>query len=265
VSARFVVVSDRVDVRDSLSTLLSESGYAVVAEGASVEEAIAKAARDRPDVILLDREVPDVAALVSDDVAVVILAAPKPTVTHVERGEPRDPPELHLPQLTLAQGAARKVRLVQPDGGTVDPGTREALAGLGAAFAELGWPYQEQDDVPVLLSELEGPAGRWTFYAHVSSEHDVVVFYSVCPVIVPEERRVDAADFLTWVNHGLAHGNFELDFESGDVRFKTVMPLEGSRISADVVRNLVRANGIAVETYLDDLSALASGKLARSG
>jgi CheY-like chemotaxis protein len=264
VSARFVVVGAHAEVRESFSTLLAESGYSVLAEAASVREAIAAAQRERPDVILIDREVPDVEALVSDDIAVVVIAGPMPTLDY-EGAERVDAPELRLRQLALASGPGRRVRLVPDDGAR--PASKDdsaVLVALKDAFSQLGWPYVEQQGLPVLLSELEGPLGRWTFYARVAAEHGVVGFYSICPERVPEERRVDAADFLTWVNHGLAQGNFELDFDNGEVRFKTVMPITGHEIDLEIVRRLVRANGLAVETYLEDIKALASGQLSRT-
>jgi CheY-like chemotaxis protein len=264
-SARFVVVSARADVRESFSVLLGESGYAVLAEAPTVADAIAAAKRERPDVILLDREVPDLEALVSDDVAVVVLAAPMPTVAYDESAEPVDASNLRLPALTLAAGAGRNVRLV-PDVGVWQDSRDDAVVfrALKNAFTELGWPYVEQQGLPVLLSELEGPLGRWPFYARVAADHGVVCFYSVCPVRVPDEWRVDAADYLTWVNHGLAHGNFELDFETGEVKFKTVMPIQGDEVDREVVRGVVRANGLALERYLEDITALASGQLSRT-
>jgi hypothetical protein len=264
-SARFVVVGAHAEVRESFSTLLADSGYSVLAEAASVREAIDAAKRERPDVILIDREVPDVEALVSNDTAVVVLATPMPTLDYEEGAAPVDAPELRLRQLALAAGPGRRVRLVPDDGGR--PASEDDSAVLGAlkdAFSELGWPYVEQQGLPVLLSELEGPLGCWPFYARVAAEHGIVGFYSICPERVPEERRVDAADFLTWVNHGLAQGNFELDFEDGEVRFKTVMPIAGKEIDHEVVRRLVRANGLAMETYLEDIKALVSGQLSRT-
>jgi CheY-like chemotaxis protein len=266
VSARFVVVGAHAEVRESFSTLLADSGYTVLAEAPSVREAIAAAKRERPDVILIDREVPDVEALVSDDTAVVVLAAPMSTLDYEEGAEPVDAPELRLRQVALAAGPGRRVRLVPDDGGR--PASEDdsaVLVALKDAFSALGWSYVEQQGLPVLLSELEGPLGRWPFYARVAAEHGIVGFYSICPERVPEERRVDAADFLTWVNHGLAHGNFELDFENGEVRFKTVMPIAGHEVDLEVVRRLVRANGLAMETYLEDIKALASGQLSRTG
>jgi hypothetical protein len=131
--------------------------------------------------------------------------------------------------------------------------------GLKKVFSDYRWPFSEVPGMPVLLSELSGPLGSWTFYAQIVEEQDLIVFYSVCPLTVPEPRRVEVADFLTRANYGLALGNFELDFEDGEIRYKTVLEVEGGRISPDLVKRLVKANGLAMETYLPGIGAVVTG------
>ena len=43
----------------------------------------------------------------------------------------------------------------------------------------------------------------------------------------PEEMRVPMAEFLTRANYGLRIGNFEMDFEDGEVRYKSSVDFEG--------------------------------------
>lgn len=50
---------------------------------------------------------------------------------------------------------------------------------------------------------------------------EIGIFYSVLPQFVPEERRREVAEFLMRANHGLVVGNFEMSFDSGEVRYKT--------------------------------------------
>jgi hypothetical protein len=138
-------------------------------------------------------------------------------------------------------------------------GDRSLYGELKRVFAENGWPYAEVDGTPVLVSELSGPAGRWHFYAQALEERGLVLLYSIAPEPIPEERRLDVSEFLTRANYGLADGNFELDFDDGEVRFKTVLHAGGEELDSLVLRRLVRANGIALETYLPTIAALIAG------
>jgi hypothetical protein len=93
---------------------------------------------------------------------------------------------------------------------------------------------------------------------------NVVLLFSVCPLRVPRERRGEASLFLTHANHGLVAGNFELDLEDGEIRYKTVLQLHEGRIDRPTLKRAVRANGLAMETYLPGIGAVITGASARS-
>jgi hypothetical protein len=138
----------------------------------------------------------------------------------------------------------------------VDPDGQGTLLGeLKRVFVENGWPYSEVSGAPVLLSELSGPEGSWDFYAHAVEEKDLVLLYSIAPHRVPLERRLEVSEFLTRANHGLADGNFELDFDDGEVRFKSVLHVP-SELDGLLVKRVVRLNGTALETYLPSIAEL---------
>jgi hypothetical protein len=146
--------------------------------------------------------------------------------------------------------------------GTVSSG--EPIAGslltdLRALFRENGWPFSDVRGAPVLFSELSGTLGRWKFYAQVVEEQDLILLYSVCPFRVPEERRAEVSEFLTRANYGLAAGNFELDFADGEVRYKTALQRHVDGLDAATLKRAVRANGIAMETYLPGVGAVITG------
>ena len=133
------------------------------------------------------------------------------------------------------------------------------LADLRTLFRENGWPFSDVRGAPVLFSELSGMLGRWKFYAQVVEEHDLILLYSVCPFRVPEERRSEVSEFLTRANYGLAAGNFELDFADGEVRYKTALQRHVDGLDAAALKRVVRANGIAMETYLPGIGAVITG------
>jgi len=139
-----------------------------------------------------------------------------------------------------------------------EPNGQQTLLGeLKRVFVENGWPYSEVAGAPVLLSELSGPEGSWDFYAQAVEEKDLVLLYSIAPRRVPAERRLEVSEFLTRANHGLADGNFELDFEDGEVRFKSVLHVP-EELDGLLVKRVVRLNGTALETYLPSIAALIS-------
>lgn len=134
------------------------------------------------------------------------------------------------------------------------------LDGLKRAFADNEWPYTEVRGVPVLVGEFSGPAGGWSFYAQAVADKGLILLYSICPHRAPEPRRAAVAELLTRANYGLAAGNFELDFEDGEIRCKSVLHTQGDGVDAGTLKRLVRANGIAMETYLPEIAAVVGAK-----
>jgi hypothetical protein len=261
-SARVLVAGEDAELRARLRDRLSASGLVVAAEATTVDELVAAVKRERQDLVLHDPELTSLNALVPE-AAVVVLAPELPTVVYEDRALLVDRSgELRLPGLKLSRSRGRPKLRVR---GHVEPDPRdEALVtALAEAFAALDWPCSRPESLPVLLGELEGPLGRWPFYVQAAAALGVVAFVSVCPLRVKAELRLDVAGFLANVNRDLAHGAFELDANDGEVRFKTLLPVEDAPIGTGLVRRLVRANGIAVESVLPELRAVATGRLAR--
>jgi predicted RNA-binding Zn-ribbon protein involved in translation (DUF1610 family) len=141
----------------------------------------------------------------------------------------------------------------------------ESLLGeLKERFEENDWPYSEVLGLPVLVSDFAGPLGYWKFYAQVVDAQNVVLLFSVCPLRVPSDRRSEASLFLTHANHGLVAGNFELDLADGEIRYKTVLQIHDDGIDPATLKNAVRANGLAMETYLPGIGAVITGASART-
>jgi hypothetical protein len=130
---------------------------------------------------------------------------------------------------------------------------------LKAVFTEEGLSFSEIQPLPVLLTELDTPSGTWKLYAHAVEERELILLYSICPLTVPPEKRAEMASFLTRANYGLALGNFELDFEDGEIRYKTSLTVESGDVSPTLVRRLAQVNGLAMERYLPSIAAVVTG------
>ena len=117
-------------------------------------------------------------------------------------------------------------------------------------FEESNWAYVREDEEPTLQSAFQGDNGEWSCYAFPDEEQQRFTFYSVCPVQAPEDRLMTVAELITRVNYGLVMGNFELDFDDGEIRFKTSIDVEGDRLSLALVERMVMANVEMVDMYL---------------
>jgi len=85
--------------------------------------------------------------------------------------------------------------------------------------------------------------------------------YSICPIRAPEDKRPAVAEFLTRANYGLLIGNFEMDFEDGEIRYKTSIDVEGDRLSPALLRQLTYANVVTMDRYLPGIMSVIYGNV----
>jgi hypothetical protein len=130
------------------------------------------------------------------------------------------------------------------------------LSQLIRFFEDDGWRYEQISDLPALRTGFAGENGRWTCYAHAREAEHQVVFYSVLPVNVPPEKLSVVAEFVTRANYGMIVGNFELNYEDGEVRYKTSIDVGAGGLSLPLVRQLVYPNVATMDHYVPGLMAV---------
>lgn len=126
-------------------------------------------------------------------------------------------------------------------------------------FEEDDWHFQWVEGTPVLSMGFAGRNGKWVCYAQAREQQQQFVFYSVLPVNVPEERRPAVAEFITRANYGMIIGNFEMDFDDGEVRYKTSIDVEGASLIPPLIRQMVYANVLITDRYLPGMMSVIYG------
>ncbi|MEA5602728.1 YbjN domain-containing protein [Nostoc sp. UHCC 0252] len=124
------------------------------------------------------------------------------------------------------------------------------------------WPFVQLPGQPALQIPFQGENGRWNCYARARSEQNQFVFYSICPVNAPENKRLAVAEFLTRANCGMMIGNFELDFTDGEISYKTSIDVEGDRLSFALIQRVVYANVTMMDEYLPGILSVIYGNLS---
>lgn len=120
-------------------------------------------------------------------------------------------------------------------------------------FEEEKWPFVQLGEQTVLQLGFESETNEWNCYARIIEEDDQFAFYSLCPREAPAARRHAVAEYITRASYNLIMGSFEMDFEDGEVRFKTSIDVEGSQIDPALIRNVVYANVFIMDRYLPGL------------
>ena len=130
------------------------------------------------------------------------------------------------------------------------------LSQLVRFFEDDGWPFEQISDLPALHTGFSGENGKWTCYAHAREEVHQFVFYSLLPVNTPPDKLDAMAEFMTRANYGMIVGNFELNYEDGEVRYKTSIDIGDGDLSLLLVKQLVYPNVATMDLYLPGLMAV---------
>ncbi|MDO8969247.1 MAG: YbjN domain-containing protein [Saprospiraceae bacterium] len=121
------------------------------------------------------------------------------------------------------------------------------------------WSPEQIEDQPVLKMDFEGDNGKWTCLAFAYDERERLVFASVLPVDIPEEKRAVAAEYITRANFGMEIGNFEMDYSDGSVQFRTSVDIEGGELTPKMIQNLAYVNVTVTDQYLPGLVMVLEG------
>jgi len=136
------------------------------------------------------------------------------------------------------------------------PSSNTLLSQIINFFTEDDWSFTKLQGEPALRMVFQGENGAWTCYAKAREEQKQFLFYSLCPIETPEEKRSAIAHFLTRANYGMTIGNFELDFTDGEIRYKTSIDVEGDRLTPALIKNLVYTNVSMMDEYLPGIKAV---------
>ena len=126
-------------------------------------------------------------------------------------------------------------------------------------FQKDDWAVSIVEDRLILKTGFNGDHGEFSCYAQAREEQEQFVFYSIFPVKINQKDHLSVMEFITWANFGMIIGNFELDLNDGEVRYKTSIDLEGVEIQAGMLRNLVYANVLTMDKYFTGLMRVVYG------
>ena len=86
------------------------------------------------------------------------------------------------------------------------------------------------------------------------------VVYLCAPINGDKDNLGELIRYLTMANFGLYNGNFELDVNDGEIRYKTYVNCDGlESLSSEVIQDSVYMGCSMMDRYGDGIAALALG------
>jgi hypothetical protein len=137
-----------------------------------------------------------------------------------------------------------------------------AFATLGQFLQEDGWHPQQLDDKLIYRVGFSGSNGSYTCFASIRPDVQQFLFYAQSSVKAPAESRLDVAEFIARANYGLRIGNFELDMNDGEVRYKSSLDFEGVPLTWPLIKNAIYPAVQTMDRYFPGLLQVMYGSSA---
>jgi hypothetical protein len=130
--------------------------------------------------------------------------------------------------------------------------------------------YLEKENLKYRLSEKDKhiavlgiATNNAKFHCLIKTEEtdSALVFLSIFPINTPEKMRFNMAELLLRLNYTLFLGCFEMDFEDGEIRFKTSIICESAGLTDSILDPIVSANIDAMDKHFDLLNTFINQKI----
>lgn len=143
--------------------------------------------------------------------------------------------------------------------GAGDPASGKLWPVVVQALAEREWTYDPMGEHGALV-RVRGSATNYDVAISTFEDLAVVRCVFAMHLYVAEPWRPAACDLINRINHDeLLLGGFEIDVESGRVRWRQACDVEGGALTVGMVQNLVSAGFWACDRFWPAL--LATGVL----
>ena len=147
-----------------------------------------------------------------------------------------------------------------PDLAIENDNSLRAFTTLGQFLQDDGWHPQQLEGRHIYRMGFSGRNGQTICYAQIRVDLEQFLFYVIAPVKAPEDVRQPVADFITRANYGLRIGNFEMDFDDGEVRYKSSLDFEGATLGHAFIKNAIYPAVQTMDRYLSGLMGVFYGK-----
>lgn len=130
------------------------------------------------------------------------------------------------------------------------------LEQVTAFFERKKLAHHAEAELGLVRLPYQGRAGQWNLVVKVEASPPQLIVYALLPLPAPEGLRARVSEAVQRANWGLPHGNFELDLDDGELRFKTSAFLTSDATIVNALESLLFANTATVDRYLPALSAV---------
>ena len=130
---------------------------------------------------------------------------------------------------------------------------------LASMLEEDGWKLQRLPGHDAVGAMVQGRNGSWACLALSPAGTGRLIFYSTYTAAVPPARRSSVSELINRLNYEAALGNFEMDVEDGEVRFRTSIEVREAPAARQLLTPIVYENLASADRYLPAFEQVIEG------
>lgn len=123
------------------------------------------------------------------------------------------------------------------------------------------WQFTQVEGKSVLLFGIGGKNGNFQCIADLIEEEKNFIFFSVCGANTPPEKKETMLKLLNALNYRLFFGNFEMDDEDGEIRFRTSFSFNNIEINLKFIEEVIMANIVTMDKSLPAIIGIMFGEI----
>lgn len=129
---------------------------------------------------------------------------------------------------------------------------------LYETLTENGWEFDFDKKNEIFRLEIRGVNSDFHCFIIIDEEQESLLCNTHIKQKTPFLKRIEICNFINRVNYELANGNFEMDMDDGEIRFRTFLDLENAEPSQDQLMNLLWNGSQSFDTYYPGIANIVN-------
>lgn len=119
-----------------------------------------------------------------------------------------------------------------------------------------GWDFEYDDKNELFRMEIRGINSDFISFIIVDEEQESLLCNTHIKQKIPFAKRLEVCNFMNRVNYELAIGNFEMDMDDGEIRFRTYLDSANIEPSKEQLLNLIWNGAQTFDTYFPGITRI---------
>lgn len=124
---------------------------------------------------------------------------------------------------------------------------------------ELKWKYEYDEEEKIFITGMDIDKLGYC-YIIIPVYRDEYVVYTIYEEKIRDQYLNLMAEYLHRVNYGMQNGNFEMDYDDGEVRYKVFTIAKEGNISEDTIRRNILTGVVMFRKYGDGMLKIMTGE-----